>query len=99
MDRTKSLSGTALAIEAAGTLLTAVATPSFAQVGKIIHCEGVNACKGNNNCKTARNACKGQRFAALTVDQCKQVGGTPETKKETAHQKQISLVSHCRVRT
>ena len=88
MDRTKTLSGAALAIAAAGLLLTAVATPSFAQEAKKIHCEGVNACKGNNDCKTAKNACKGkgackgQGFVALSADQCKQVGGKEEAAKK-----------------
>ena len=27
---------------------------------KLVHCSGVNSCKGHNDCKTAKNACKGQ---------------------------------------
>ena len=73
--------GAALAIAAAGLLMTVGASPVFAQEAKMIHCEGANACKGHNDCKSASNqckglgACKGQGFVALTAEQCMKVGG------------------------
>ncbi|MFQ5458662.1 MAG: hypothetical protein ACE5FC_09490 [Myxococcota bacterium] len=41
-----------------------------------IHCDGVNACKGQSECKTAtndcagQNACKGKGFVAMTQEEC-----------------------------
>ena len=84
MDRTKRLTGAALAMAAAGLLMTAAVTPAIAQEGKKIHCEGVNVCKGHNDCKNAKNACKGQGackgkgFVSMTKEQCANIGGTVE---------------------
>lgn len=88
MNATQKLSGVALAIAAAGMLMTTVVSTAQAQEAKKIHCEGVNACKGHNDCKTASNACKGQGsckgqgFVAMTADQCKQIGGKVESAKK-----------------
>ena len=47
----------------------------------LVHCYGVNACKGHNGCKTAENACagqaqcKGQGFVAMPSKACSDVGG------------------------
>ncbi len=69
-------SGAAIATAAAllfGTL--GVATANAAQEAKV-HCEGVNACKGQSACKTAKNeckgqnACKGQGFLEMTQKEC-----------------------------
>jgi len=41
-----------------------------------IHCEGVNACKAQSDCKTAtndcagQNECKGKGFVAMTQEEC-----------------------------
>ncbi len=59
-------SGVALALLAAG--LAASASPSQAKTMAapasdtvdVVHCAGVNSCKGHNDCATATNACKGQ---------------------------------------
>jgi len=46
-----------------------------------VHCEGVHACKGNSDCKTAEhackgmNACKGHGFKAMSAKECKDKGG------------------------
>jgi hypothetical protein len=88
MKTTQKLTGTALAIAAAGLLMTASIGTVQAQEGKKVHCEGVNACKGLNDCKTAKNACKGQGsckgqgFVALTKEQCTQIGGKVEGEKK-----------------
>jgi hypothetical protein len=47
----------------------------------LVHCYGVNACAGHNDCKTANNACaakascKGKGFVAMPAKACKDVGG------------------------
>jgi len=47
----------------------------------LVHCYGVNACAGHNDCKSANNACsgkascKGQGFVAVPAEACKDVGG------------------------
>ena len=39
----------------------AVTTPAVAAKGaSVVHCYGVNTCKGTSDCKTAHNECKGQ---------------------------------------
>ncbi|MBV7314734.1 hypothetical protein [Shewanella sp. NIFS-20-20] len=55
-------------------------------VGKVtkadlVHCYGVNVCKGHNDCKTAENACaghatcKGHGFVATPAKACADIGG------------------------
>ncbi len=52
-----------------------------AEAGSQVHCYGVNACKGHNDCKTADNACKGhgsckgKGFVGLPAASCSNVGG------------------------
>ena len=47
----------------------------------LIHCSGVNICKGHNDCKTASNACrghascKGTGFVAIPAKSCTDIGG------------------------
>ena len=49
-----------------------------------VHCAGVNACKGQSDCKSAHNSCKGQNsckgegFKIMTKSKCEAAGGTPE---------------------
>jgi hypothetical protein len=71
---TKSVSGAAIA--AAAALLFSVAPISSASADEAkIHCQGVNACKGQSACKSANNACKGQ-------NSCKGKGFKEMTQKE-----------------
>jgi len=57
---------------------TGTAQPEAAKV----HCEGVNACKGQGACAGAghdcagKNACKGKGWIETTADECKAKGGT-----------------------
>lgn len=77
--------GLSIASSAAMIAISAAATtaPAFAQAeeGKI-HCYGINTCKGQSDCKTAKNeckgmnACKGQGFKELTVKACTAAGGS-----------------------
>ena len=47
----------------------------------LIHCNGVNICKGHNDCGTANNSCagkascKGTGFVTTTAKSCADVGG------------------------
>ena len=49
---------------------------------KKVHCEGVNACKGQGACGGAghdcagKNACKGKGWVEMSADECKAKGGT-----------------------
>lgn len=74
-----------LAATAAILAMTAVAPTSAAYAAKgdkLVPCFGVNSCKGQSDCKTAKNECKGQNsckgegFKDLTEDQCAKAGGS-----------------------
>ena len=68
-------SGAAIATAAALLFSSLSVSAADAQDAKV-HCEGVNACKGQSACKTAKseckgmNACKGQGFVELTQKEC-----------------------------
>lgn len=63
---------------------TATSTPVFAkhQAAKQVACYGVNACKGQSDCKAGnheckgQNDCKGQGFKDLTAAACAKAGGS-----------------------
>ncbi|MGP0011133.1 MULTISPECIES: BufA2 family periplasmic bufferin-type metallophore [Pseudomonas] len=71
--------GAALAL-AAATMFAGVVTQASAADAQV-HCYGVNACKGQNDCKTKDHACKGmgsckgQGFKAMTKSACDKAGG------------------------
>ena len=52
-----------------------------ANVADLVHCSGVNICKGHNDCKTADNACAGQAsckgtgFVMSPAKSCADIGG------------------------
>jgi hypothetical protein len=77
MTAVQKLTGIALACAAAGMFVTAgIGSAIAAEDGKI-HCEGVNACKGKSDCKSAKNECKGQNackgkgYSAMSEKDCK----------------------------
>ncbi len=81
----KKLTGLAIATAAAGLFAAAtIPSVSFAAEAGMIHCTGINACKGKSDCKTADNACKGMNsckgkgFVAMSDKDCKEKGGKPE---------------------
>lgn len=79
----KSKMSTRVALATAAALLfgeTAVSTATAAE--STLSCFGVNTCKGQSACKTARNDCKGQNA-------CKGLGFVELTKQgcETAKEK------------
>ncbi|AHZ73438.1 hypothetical protein OU5_P0186 (plasmid) [Pseudomonas mandelii JR-1] len=75
-----AMTGAALALAAAG-LFSSIPTPVVAEEAQTIHCYGINACKGKNDCMTAKNACKGQGtckgkgFLKMTKAECNNAGG------------------------
>lgn len=76
MKANQKFTGAALGAAAASLLMTVAVAPVQAQEAKKIHCEGVNACKGKNDCSTAKNgckgmgACKGMGFMSMTQEEC-----------------------------
>ena len=73
--------GAMLAIGAAALILSGCAatgakTMDKSATGEMVHCAGVNSCKGTSACKTAENACKGHGFLGMTADECAAKHGT-----------------------
>lgn len=72
------------AVAALIALSSGVPSTAFARKAddaKLVHCYGVNSCKGSSDCKTAKNDCRGQNdckghgFKELTAQACKARGG------------------------
>lgn len=64
----KKITGVAMAACVAGAF--AVAAPAMESAAthcKLVHCAGVNSCKGTSSCKTKTHACKG-------LNSCKGMG-------------------------
>jgi uncharacterized membrane protein len=82
-----TIKGAVIATAVAGMFL---ARGVFAESGttkaeaKKVHCEGVNACKGQGACGGAghdcagKNECKGKGWLEMSADECKAKGGTVE---------------------
>ena len=75
---------TTVAAAAAFLALTGMASSTVAQPSDsaaVVHCYGVNSCKGQSDCKSynhdckGQNECKGQGFKAESKEQCKTDGG------------------------
>jgi hypothetical protein len=84
MFNAKKLTGLALATAAAGMFATvgiSTATAAKHAMDEKVKCEGVNACKGQGACQTAKNqcsgknACKGQGWSEVSAKECKDKGG------------------------
>jgi uncharacterized membrane protein len=69
MNTKTTATGAALAFAVATLFAGLTSTIAVAEEAQI-HCYGVNACKGQNDCKTASNACKGQGFKTMTLAEC-----------------------------
>ncbi len=103
----KVLSGAALALAVAGMVGCASSGPSASASSTslsagstdLVHCYGVNACKGHNDCGTATNACNGQAsckgtgFVAMPSKACGDVGG--EIKDQWVGQVAKTDLVHC----
>ncbi len=80
----KIVSGASLAAAAIALAVSGAALTTQAQAKKApVHCMGVNACKGQGACKSAKNACKGQNtckgmgwLPEKSVSACTKLGGT-----------------------
>ena len=79
--------GLSFATSAALIAISAAAptAPAFAKHAgaAVVHCYGVNTCKGQSDCKTAHNDCKGQNsckgqgwVGKKSEAECKAAGGT-----------------------
>jgi hypothetical protein len=77
----------AAAMFAMASLANAATPPAGSTGGAVaandmVHCYGVNTCKGSADCKTTaheckgQNSCKGQGFKARTAAKCLKSGGT-----------------------
>jgi uncharacterized membrane protein len=86
--------GLTMAIAAAGLFAATSANAITAPHGDEakVHCYGVTACKGQNDCKTDKNACKGKAsckghgFKSMTDKECKAAGGhMKKMKMKKAH--------------
>ncbi|MGI2259201.1 BufA2 family periplasmic bufferin-type metallophore [Shewanella sp. GXUN23E] len=105
MNKTKTLlSGAAMAVAMAGlagcnATAETTSSPTVAGQADLVHCYGVNVCKGHNDCKTADNACgghascKGSGFVAMPSKSCKDVGGA--IKDDWVGQIAQSDLVHC----
>jgi len=86
----KMFTGAAMAMMVAGVVgcnsslhanSTAGSIPATSTTVNLVHCYGVNACNGHNDCKTANNACagkascKGHGFVTMPSKACMDVGG------------------------
>ena len=76
--------GTSIAAAAAVVAIGVAAAPTaaVAKDATKVHCYGVNTCKGQSDCKTAKNDCKGQNdckwqcFKELTAKAGTAAGGS-----------------------
>lgn len=79
--KTTASTGAALALVAASLFATLPAQAAQDAQTAEVKCFGVNACKGQNDCMTAKNACKGQGeckgqgFKLMTQAKCDEAGG------------------------
>jgi uncharacterized membrane protein len=73
-----------IAAAAALIALTGAGTAANAKhkTAEVVHCYGVNSCKGTSDCKSGshdckgQNSCKGQGFKAETAKACAAQGGS-----------------------
>jgi uncharacterized membrane protein len=87
MSMTASKTALSLAAVAAVMALSnfTASSTAFAQEAKdakVVHCYGVNSCKGMSDCKSGKhdckgmNDCKGQGFKELSAKACTSQGGS-----------------------
>jgi len=81
-----TVKGAVIATAVAGMFLArgALAESGTTKTEAKVHCEGVNACKGQGACGGAahdcagKNECKGKGWVEMSADECKAKGGTVE---------------------
>lgn len=78
--KVQKTTGVALAIAAAG-LFSVAPMMASADTSADVKCFGVNKCKGQGQCKSAKNSCKGhnsckgQGFIKMSKEECDKAGG------------------------
>lgn len=88
MTTRRKFTSIAMATAAAALFSTAPMTAVQAADEAMVHCFGVNGCKGKNDCKTASNACKGhgsckgKGFVAMSKQDCEAKGGSVDKPKK-----------------
>jgi len=86
MNTANKITGLAIAA-AAAAMFAMVPVAQAAKHEGMVHCTGVNGCKGKSECKTASNACKGQNsckgngMMTMSEKDCKAKGGKMEMAK------------------
>ena len=81
VQKTVSIAASAALLAMTGMGVAAQAKPAKASA-QIVHCYGVNTCKGTSDCATAhtqckgQNECKGQGFIGTTAKKCGAMGGS-----------------------
>ena len=79
---TISLAAAAAMIGLAGASASAPAFAKGTHATQLVHCYGVNDCKGQSDCKSGNhdckglNDCKGEGFKAMTAKKCATAGGS-----------------------
>ncbi len=84
MTNMRKISGTAIAAAAAALLMAGgIGTIATSAVADGVKCAGINACKGQSECKTANSSCKGQNsckgqgwVTQASAEACTGAGGT-----------------------
>ena len=64
----------AAALILSGCAATGAKTMDKSATGEMVHCAGVNSCKGTSDCKSAGNACKGHNACKTAKNACKGQG-------------------------
>jgi hypothetical protein len=70
------ISSATMAAAAAMLFTSGISTATFAADAATMHCTGVNSCKGQSECKSAKNSCKGmnsckgQGYVSMTKEAC-----------------------------
>jgi hypothetical protein len=65
-----------MAAAAAMLFTSVISTTAFAGDAATVKCQGVNSCKGQSECKSAKNSCKGmnsckgQGYVSMTKEAC-----------------------------
>jgi len=104
---TNKMTGIALAVAAAGILggcatdnTTAGTSSQAAATTDLVHCYGVNTCKGHNDCGGTGNSCAGQGsckgtgFVGIPSKACADLGGSTQGDNWTG-QIAVADLSHC----
>jgi uncharacterized membrane protein len=82
VQKTFSIAATAAMMAMTGIGVAAHAAEGAKAGEKLVHCYGVNTCKGTSDCATAKTSCKGQNeckgtgFISTTAKKCTSMGGS-----------------------